>query len=57
MTILVIDIGTTGLRAALVDENGTITGTYSCTGTKPNFLMQAAYFGKDAEMLDCLTPS
>ena len=25
MTILVIDIGTTGLRAALVDENGTIT--------------------------------
>ncbi|NBO17961.1 MAG: CpaF family protein [Proteobacteria bacterium] len=37
-----------------VDENGIITGEYVCTGIKPHFLTQAAYFGREAEMLASL---
>ncbi len=40
-----------------LDDNGILTGEYICTGAHPKFLDQAAYFGKEAEMLDCLKPS
>ena len=40
-----------------LDEHGILTGQYHCTGAHPQFLIQAAYFGKEAEMLACLTPS
>jgi pilus assembly protein CpaF len=40
-----------------MDESGILTGTYHCTGAKPGFLSKAAYFGKEEEMLSCLTPT
>ena len=39
-----------------IDENGTLTGEYVCTGIKPRFLSQAAYFGREADMLASLEP-
>jgi len=46
-----------GFKPGPMGEDGILTGTYYCTGAKPNFLAQAAYFGKEAEMLECLTPT
>jgi pilus assembly protein CpaF len=43
-----------GFRPGAMDESGVLTGTYYCTGAKPDFLTQAAYFGKEEEMLGCL---
>ncbi len=35
-------------------EDGVLTGKFICTGKKPAFLEQAAYFGRADEMLACL---
>ena len=42
-------------RPGAMDESGVLTGSYHCTGIKPEFLPQAAYFGKEEEMLASLT--
>jgi pilus assembly protein CpaF len=43
-------------RPGPLDDSGILTGHYHCTGVEPRFLAQAAYFGKEAEMRDCLRP-
>lgn len=43
-----------GFRPGAMDDSGVLTGTYYCTGAKPGFLAQAAYFGKEEEMLSTL---
>lgn len=40
-----------------IDDRGMLTGVYHCTGAASHFVTQAAYFGKEAEMQDCLKPS
>ncbi len=40
-----------------LDDKGILTGQFHCTGAMPHFLLQAAYFGKEAEMIDTLKPS
>lgn len=44
-----------GFRPGPMGEDGVLTGEFYCTGEKPEFLSQAAYFGRDEEMLACLT--
>ena len=41
-------------RPGIMGKDGVLTGDYYATGAKPNFLKQAAYFGKEEEMLACL---
>ena len=36
-------------------EDGVLTGSFYCTGAKPRFLQQAAYFDQEEELLACLT--
>jgi len=43
-----------GFRPGAMGADGLLTGTFYCTGVKPQFLKQAAYFGKEQEMLACL---
>ncbi len=43
-----------GFRAGPMDEDGVLTGEFYCTKTRPAFLSQAAYFGKEKEMLTSL---
>ncbi len=43
-----------GFRPGPMDEHGVLTGQFYCTGIKPQFLVRAAYFGKEEEMLACL---
>lgn len=38
-------------------EDGVLTGEFHCTEIKPNFLAQAAYFGREEEMLESLNLS
>ena len=38
-------------------EDGVLTGQYVCTGHQPQFLPKAAYFGREAEMLETLVPA
>lgn len=46
-----------GFKPGPMGADGILTGTYYCTGVKPDFLSQAAYFGKESDMLACLTPT
>jgi len=46
-----------GFRPGPMGADGVLTGAFYCTGAKPHFLAQAAYFGQEAAMLDCLKPS
>ena len=46
-----------GFRPGPMDASGTLTGHFYCTGAKPRFLSQAAYFDKEKELLACLTPT
>lgn len=46
-----------GFKPGAMGEDGVLTGHYTCTGAKPRFLAQAAYFGKEEEMLASLQPS
>ena len=43
-----------GFRPGGMGADGILTGSYYTTGFKPAFLAQAAYFGKEQEMLACL---
>jgi len=43
-----------GFRPGALDANGVLSGEYFCTGAKPRFLPQAAYFGKEQQLLECL---
>jgi pilus assembly protein CpaF len=43
-----------GFRPKALDAKGRLAGTYYCTGATPRFMTQAAYFGKEKELLDCL---
>ena len=43
-----------GFRPGAMGADGILTGSYYTTGFKPAFLAQAAYFGKEDEMLACL---
>lgn len=42
-------------RPGPLDEHGILTGDYVCLGGKPRFLAQAAYFGREEEMLAALS--
>ena len=46
-----------GFRPGAMGDDGTLSGDYFCTGAKPRFLAQAAYFGKEQALLDCLKAS
>lgn len=46
-----------GFKAGPMGDNGVLTGSYYCTGGKPKFVAQAAYFGCEDELLDSLKPS
>jgi pilus assembly protein CpaF len=35
-------------------EDGILTGEFICNKTVPSFISQAAYFGREKEMLECL---
>ena len=43
-----------GFKAGQMGEDGVLTGEFFCTGAIPKFIEQAAYFGKDKEMLNCI---
>ncbi len=43
-----------GFRPGVMGENGVLTGSYYCTGAKPGFLAQAAYFGCEEALLNSL---
>lgn len=37
-----------------IDEEGMLRGVFHCTGILPRFVEQAAYFGREQELRDCL---
>ncbi len=41
-------------KPGAMGEDGVLTGEFYCTGEKPDFLAQAAYFGREKEMLETL---
>jgi pilus assembly protein CpaF len=41
-------------KPGAMGDDGILQGQYHCTGAKPRFLTQAAYFGKEEEMLASL---
>ncbi len=41
-------------KSGHMGDDGVLTGEYVCSGIKPSFLPQAAYFGRDKEMLESL---
>lgn len=43
-----------GFRAGPMGEDGVLTGDFFCTGVIPKFIEQAAYFGREEEMLACI---
>ncbi|MEQ1788866.1 MAG: CpaF family protein, partial [Rickettsiales bacterium] len=43
-----------GFRPGVMGDDGVLTGEFYCTKEKPVFLTQAAYFGREKEMLDSL---
>ncbi|MFW0778284.1 MAG: CpaF family protein [Rickettsiales bacterium] len=43
-----------GFRSGALGEDGVLSGEYYATGATPRFVSQAAYFGKEAELLECL---
>lgn len=43
-----------GFRPGAMGEDGILTGEFFCSKTRPIFLAQAAYFGREQEMLDSL---
>jgi pilus assembly protein CpaF len=44
-------------RPGEMAQNGVLSGTFHCTGARPHFLAQAAYFGMEQEVLSCLKAS
>jgi pilus assembly protein CpaF len=41
-------------KAGPMGENGVLTGEFVCTGIVPKFIEQAAYFGREEDMLACI---
>lgn len=46
-----------GFTPGAMGEDGVLAGKFFCTGAKPRFQAQAAYFGKEAELMQCLKTS
>jgi pilus assembly protein CpaF len=46
-----------GFRPGVLDERGVLNGNYYCTGAKPRFLAQAAYYNREEDLLACLQAS
>jgi pilus assembly protein CpaF len=44
-------------RVGQMGQDGVLDGNYHCTGLRPQFMAQAAYFGKDQALLQCLAKS
>lgn len=42
-----------GFRPESMDADGVLKGEFYCTGAKPRFVSQAAYFSREKELLDC----
>ncbi|MCH2548190.1 MAG: CpaF family protein [Alphaproteobacteria bacterium] len=45
-----------GYKPGPMDEHGRIQGNYYCTGIRPRFFDQAAYFNRDRELAACIKP-
>lgn len=43
-----------GYKAGNMGEDGVLQGEFYCSQTRPRFIEQAAYFGREEEMLACL---
>lgn len=43
-----------GFKAVGMGEDGKIIGNYFCTGIRPRFIEQAAYFNREKEMIACV---
>jgi len=43
-----------GYQTGPMDNNGKLTGKFYCSGIRPRFLLQAAYFNRDKDMIECL---
>ncbi|MBM3617571.1 MAG: CpaF family protein [Alphaproteobacteria bacterium] len=43
-----------GFKAGPMNDQGRITGNYYCTGFRPRFMEQAAYFNREKELLACI---
>lgn len=41
-------------KPGAADDNGILTGEYVSTGVTPTFIEQAAYFGKEAELMEAI---
>lgn len=41
-------------KSGMMDESGVLRGEYQCSGIRPRFLSQAAYFNRDKELIDCI---
>lgn len=46
-----------GFRPGPMGADGVLAGEYYCTGAKPRFMAQAAYFGREEELQECLKAS
>lgn len=45
-----------GYKPGPMGEDGKIQGHYYCTGIRPRFIEQAAYFNRDRELIACIQP-
>lgn len=43
-----------GFKPGAMEEDGTLSGEFFCTGIKPKFFDQAVYFNRDKELLESL---
>ena len=46
-----------GFRPGSIGKDGILTGEFYCTGIVPHFLAQAAYYGREADLMEALTPT
>lgn len=45
-----------GFKAGPMNEQGKIMGNFYCTGIRPRFFEQAAYFNREKDLLACIQP-
>ena len=44
-----------GYQPGPMGDDGRLTGKFFCSGIRPRFLAQAAYFNRDKEMMECIS--
>ena len=45
-----------GFKPGPMNDQGLVTGNYYCSGIRPRFFDQAAYFNRDKELAACIQP-